>query len=192
MSEKRDIAGLWWLPTNPDERWTGTLTLEQNKSPKLTIAVQKSAFESFGQRLSAPPIIHGIDQNNRPISLIVPGWPRTGGGMALSQVEYSANYAVMSVPASASVALASSGRAVAVQRPVSERAAKQVKIPVKLRPDTNQTPINKGFRLEARVGIGCASFFLTNSLSHIQRALQIAHEHAHERVAFVRVAREAL
>jgi hypothetical protein len=38
----------------------------------------------------------------------------------------------MNVPASATVALASIGRAVAEQRLVSERAAKQVKIPVKL------------------------------------------------------------
>jgi hypothetical protein len=100
MSEKRDIAGLWWLPTNPDERWAGTLTLEQNKSPKLTIAVQKSAFEAFGQKLSAPPVIHGCDQNGSPISLIIPGWPRTRGGMALSQVEYSAHYAILNLEVS--------------------------------------------------------------------------------------------
>ncbi len=100
MSKKRDIAGLWWLPTNPDERWAGTLTLKPDKSPKLTIAVQKGAFESFGQKLSAPPIIHGCDQNGSPISLIIPGWPRTRGGMALSQVEYSANYAILNLEVS--------------------------------------------------------------------------------------------
>jgi hypothetical protein len=71
MSEKRDIAGLWWLPKKPDERWTGTLTLEQNKAPKLTVTVQKSAFESFGQKLSAPPLIRGCDQNGKPIPLII-------------------------------------------------------------------------------------------------------------------------
>ena len=38
----------------------------------------------------------------------------------------------MSVQASATVALASSGQAVSEQRPISERAAKPVKIPVKL------------------------------------------------------------
>ncbi len=47
----------------------------------------------------------------------------------------------MSVPASASVALASSGRALTEQRPVSERAAKQVKFPVKLRPLTPIKPL---------------------------------------------------
>lgn len=100
MSEKRDIAGFWWLPTNPDERWAGTLTLEQDQSPKLVIAVQKSAFESFGQKLSAPPIILGCDQNGSPISLFAPGWPRTRGGMASSQIEYSANYAILNLEVS--------------------------------------------------------------------------------------------
>jgi len=97
MGEKRDIAGLWWLPTNPDERWTGTLTLEQDKSPKLNVAVQKSAFETIGQKLSAPSVIHGCDQNGKPISLLTPSWPRTSGGMALSQIVYSADYAILNL-----------------------------------------------------------------------------------------------
>jgi len=100
VSEKRDIAGFWWLPTNPDERWAGTLTLEQDKSPKLSISVPKSAFESFGRKLSAPPIIHGYNQNGNPISLLVPSWPRIKGGMAASQVEYSASYAILNLEVS--------------------------------------------------------------------------------------------
>jgi len=95
MSEKRDIAGLWWFPSNPEEKWTGTLSLELDKSPKLTVAVPKSAFESFGQKLKAPPIIHGCDQNGNQITLLTPGWPRTHGGAALRETTYSAHYAVL-------------------------------------------------------------------------------------------------
>ena len=97
MSEKRDIAGLWWLPTNPDERWLGTLTLECDKSPKLIVSTQKDAFQFWGQELKAPPAIAGHDQNNNPISLFFPSWPRTHGGMALSQVEFSAHYAILNL-----------------------------------------------------------------------------------------------
>lgn len=95
MSEKRNIAGLWWLSTNPDERWAGTLTLEHDKSPKLTVSTLKSASQFCGQELRAPPVINGHDQNENPITLLFPGCPRTHGGMALSQIEYSAHYAIL-------------------------------------------------------------------------------------------------
>jgi ApeA N-terminal domain 1 len=95
MSEKRDIAGLWWLPTNPDERWAGTLTLERDEEPRLIVNSQKGAFQFFGQELKAPPAIVGHDQNGYSISLLFPSWPRTFGGMALSQIEFSAHYAIL-------------------------------------------------------------------------------------------------
>jgi hypothetical protein len=37
MEEKRDILGLWWLPTNPTDRWVGTLTLEKGKSASFAL-----------------------------------------------------------------------------------------------------------------------------------------------------------
>jgi hypothetical protein len=37
MIEKRDIAGLWWFPVNPDERWVGTLTLSPKETPRLSL-----------------------------------------------------------------------------------------------------------------------------------------------------------
>ena len=97
MSEKRDIAGLWWLSTKPDERWTGTLTLEADKAPKLTVDVQKSAFESITGKLTASPTIHGCDQGGSPITLLIPGWPRTQGGAALSKTTYSAHWALLGI-----------------------------------------------------------------------------------------------
>jgi hypothetical protein len=95
MSEKRDIAGLWWLSSKPDERWTGTLTLEPDKSPKLVVDVPKSIFESIGQKLTTPPTIHGCDQNGNPITLLTPSPPRTQGGRALSKITYSAHYSIL-------------------------------------------------------------------------------------------------
>ncbi len=97
MSEKRDIAGLWWLSTKPDERWTGTLTLEADEDPKLIVDVQKSAFESIIPKLIASPTIHGCDQGGSPITLLIPGWPRTQGGAALSKTTYSSHFAVLGI-----------------------------------------------------------------------------------------------
>jgi hypothetical protein len=77
VSEKRDIAGLWWLSTKPDERWTGTLTLKVDKSPRLTVDVQRSAFELITPNLTVSPTIHGYDQGGSPITLLIPGWPKT-------------------------------------------------------------------------------------------------------------------
>ena len=97
MSEERDIAGLWWLSTKPDERWTGTLTLKPDKAPKLIVDVPKSAFETIGQKLAASPTIHGCDQSGSPITLFTPGWPKTQGGAALSKTTYSAHWALLGV-----------------------------------------------------------------------------------------------
>jgi hypothetical protein len=96
MSEKRDIAGLWWLPTNPDERWVGTLTLECDKSPRLTVTVPKSAFQFLDQE-TLLPVIHGHDQHGKPITLLFPGCHRTHVGMALSQMEFTAGYAILGI-----------------------------------------------------------------------------------------------
>jgi hypothetical protein len=97
VSEKRDIAGLWWLSTKPDERWTGTLTLKVDKSPRLTVDVQRSAFELITPNLKVSPTIHGHDQGGSPITLLIPGWPKTQGGMALSKTTYSAHWAILGI-----------------------------------------------------------------------------------------------
>jgi len=97
MSEKRDIAGLWWLSSKPDERWTGTLTLKPDKGPKLTVDVQKSAFASITKKLAAAPTIHGHDQNGSLITLLQPSWPRTQGGSTLSKTTYSAHWALLGI-----------------------------------------------------------------------------------------------
>jgi hypothetical protein len=91
MTEKREILGLWWLPEKPDEKWVGTLACDEDKSPHLTVTVPKG-FQDFQ---SAPAVVHGHDQHGKPITLLFPGLPKSRGGMAISQMEFSAGYAVL-------------------------------------------------------------------------------------------------
>ena len=97
MSEKRDILGLWWFPAKPNERFVGTLALKTDMSPKLVITVQKSFFEFFTGDSTPPSLIQGCDDGGKPISLVTPSWPRSSGGSALTQVGYSANYAILNL-----------------------------------------------------------------------------------------------
>jgi hypothetical protein len=94
MKQEKEVLGVWWLPTNPDERWVGTLVLAPSKSPKLTVTTLKSAFQFVGKE-DAPTVIHGLDQSGKQITLLFPSWPQSRGGMALSQVEFGAGYAII-------------------------------------------------------------------------------------------------
>ena len=38
---KREIVGQWWLPSAPEEKWVGTLTLEPNKAAALSVTIPK-------------------------------------------------------------------------------------------------------------------------------------------------------
>src|ERR1017187_5340589 len=69
MSEKREILGQWWLPTQPDEKWVGTLTLEPGKSPRLTVTIPKGFFQLPAQHTS--PVLHGHDKHGKPITRMV-------------------------------------------------------------------------------------------------------------------------
>jgi hypothetical protein len=75
LSEKREIAGQWWIPSQPEEKWIGTLSLEPGKSPWLEVAVAKSCFGLL--EMNAPPVIHGHDDQGKPITLLFPGWPQS-------------------------------------------------------------------------------------------------------------------
>ena len=92
MADKREILGLWWLPSQSQEGWVGTLTLQTDKSPHLRITVPKG-YINVNQIL--PSVIHGSDQHGKSMTLLYPSWPRPHGGMALSQVDYSAGFAVL-------------------------------------------------------------------------------------------------
>jgi hypothetical protein len=93
MSEKRKIPGQWWSPDKPDDKWIGTLTLAPAKSPRLKVSVPKSCFSLLETK--APPVIHGHDDQGKPVTLFFPSWPRTHGGLAMTQMEFGAGYAVL-------------------------------------------------------------------------------------------------
>jgi ApeA N-terminal domain 1 len=95
MSEKHDIAGQWWFPTNPDERWLGTLKFEPDKAPHLSIPLAKSFDEA--EKLGQPPAILGRNNNGFPITLLFPGWPRLHGGTELCQMDFSAHHALIGI-----------------------------------------------------------------------------------------------
>ncbi len=45
----------------------------------------------------APPIIHGLDDHEQPISLLFPGWPQTTATMVMTHVKFTAGYAVLGI-----------------------------------------------------------------------------------------------
>ena len=91
---KREIVGQWWLPSALNEKWVGTLTLEPNEAASLSVTIPK-AFQFF--EMKAPPVILGHDEQGRPISLLFPGWPQASSGMAMTQVNFKAGYAVLGI-----------------------------------------------------------------------------------------------
>jgi len=93
MSEKRKIRGQWWASDKPDDKWIGTLTLEPAKSPRLKVSVARNCFGML--EMKAPPVIHGHDDQGKPVTLLFPSWPRTHGGLAMTQMEFGAGYAVL-------------------------------------------------------------------------------------------------
>jgi hypothetical protein len=70
VSERWKFEGVWWLPSNPDTHWDGTLTWKPTKSPRLTLK-----FRSVGQ--TEPPknveAFLGVDEGGTPITLLRAG-----------------------------------------------------------------------------------------------------------------------
>lgn len=96
MAERRDIHGLWWLPTNPSERWIGTLSLTPDRSPRLDLSVPKGFF-SLPLQNTPVPVIQGCDECGRPITLLAPHFPSSHGGAALTQLSFSGGYAILGI-----------------------------------------------------------------------------------------------
>jgi hypothetical protein len=97
---KREIVGQWWLPSVPDEKWVGTLTLEPNKAPALSVTIPKG-FQ-FMEWKAPPPVIQGHNEHGGSITLLFPSWPQASAGMAMTQVKFSAGYAVLGLHLAAS------------------------------------------------------------------------------------------
>ena len=89
---KRQIAGLWWMPTNPQEKWVGLLTLEYDKGPLLVLTVPK------GHDFTPPKIgeiIHGCDQHGKPVTLLNPAENESSSSTALTFIKYSAGAVIL-------------------------------------------------------------------------------------------------
>ncbi len=94
MSENRDIAGIWWLPENPTDRWLGTLKLAPGRSPQLKFTVETSSNLCSVQ---FPEVLHGCDQHGHPITLLKLGRGRASFSGALAKLSYSAGYAILGI-----------------------------------------------------------------------------------------------
>ncbi|HVU37452.1 MAG TPA: HEPN domain-containing protein [Opitutales bacterium] len=94
MSEKREIPGMWWLPTDPNDRWVGTLTLQPNQSPHLSVTAPVNFLDVKSKKAR---IIHGHNEGGIPITLLFSCPPRVSQSQAMGQMDLSAGYAVLGI-----------------------------------------------------------------------------------------------
>ncbi len=85
----QQFEGIWWLPSEPNTQWNGTVTWKPTKSPRLTLK-----YRSVGQR--EPPqeteAFLGVDEGGTPITVLRAGW---SGGIRpafLSEKNYIAGH----------------------------------------------------------------------------------------------------
>jgi ApeA N-terminal domain 1 len=93
-SEDRNIPGIWWLPDNPDERLVGTLTLKPGEGPEVSFVVPTNT------RLSSvrfPELLHGCNKHGKPITLMKLGQSHGSFASALTELKYSAGYAILGI-----------------------------------------------------------------------------------------------
>ncbi|WP_313533241.1 HEPN domain-containing protein [Exiguobacterium sp.] len=64
----KENIGIWYLPSNPEDRLTGTLTIEDNNSCELKIAHGFNGLSGIG--IGELPIIHGVLSNGSEVTLI--------------------------------------------------------------------------------------------------------------------------
>ena len=94
MSSRRDILGLWWLPSNPDQKWTGKLRIEPKKSPRLKMIVPEGLYIRVPD---IPDVLHGCDKNGSPITLLHTSCFHKSMSGALAQLKCSAGYAILGI-----------------------------------------------------------------------------------------------
>lgn len=94
MTADREIAGLWWLPENPNNKWVGNLVLQAKQSPRLKFTMPKG-FET--KLPDTPAVMHGCDQHGKHITLLHLSQTEATSSSALSQITYSAGYAILGI-----------------------------------------------------------------------------------------------
>jgi hypothetical protein len=108
-STQRQVKGFWWWPDKSDVRLFGTLTLKPARSPELELVEEQPGASAalanlLRERGSAPDdtrsagqVIHGVDEQGIPITLLCAGladWCRTN---ALLTRTYDAGYALVGI-----------------------------------------------------------------------------------------------
>lgn len=94
MSNRRDILGLWWLPSNPERKWTGKLRLAAKKAPRLRFTVPEGLYANVPV---IPELLHGHDEHRRPITLLHTHCTSTSMSGAMSRIKCSAGYALLGI-----------------------------------------------------------------------------------------------
>lgn len=85
------FKGLWWLPETSAERWVGVLACRKGRSLSLKFTVP----EGYCKRVpETPVVIHGVNSNNQPITLLFPGRTQCSQSAAFTTYEFTAGYAV--------------------------------------------------------------------------------------------------
>lgn len=97
MSERRDIPGLWWIPSNPERKWIGKLAVAPNKSPRLRITIPEGHFAKVPE---LPELLHGCDQHGKPITLLHVGVGNKSMSGAMTRIKCSAGYALIGIAVS--------------------------------------------------------------------------------------------
>jgi hypothetical protein len=94
MKDKREIAGLWWVPGRPEQKWIGTLTLECEQAPRLTL----TAPQGFGFKIpELGDLLHGCDQHGKPATLLYPCEHHRSISGALTFLNYSSGFAILGI-----------------------------------------------------------------------------------------------
>lgn len=94
MSEHRDIPGRWWIPSNPEQKWTGKLRLSPKKSPRLKLLIPEGLYIRVPE---IPEVLHGCDKNGNPITLLYASCSSKTMSGAIAQIKCSAGYAILGI-----------------------------------------------------------------------------------------------
>jgi hypothetical protein len=92
MKTQEKIKGLWWLPTASNEKWVGTLTIDNEHSLRLKFTVPEGYCTRVTQ---SPDVIHGVNSQDKPITLLFPGWTGSTRSAAFTEYKFIAGYAIL-------------------------------------------------------------------------------------------------
>lgn len=62
--------GFWWLPDNPDERVSGTLSFSQEDGPSLELLGVFGGFLAFNKEMDERITIHGLTKKGKKVTLL--------------------------------------------------------------------------------------------------------------------------